>query len=89
MNVPLNSLVNCPEINTGIESSKQFIDDLAKDIKISGIKKPLIVRPVGDKFEVICGFKRWKAAAIAGLNVIPVEKRDLTNAEAAYLSMTE
>lgn len=68
------------------EYTNDFIDALASDILANGIKKPLIVRPVGDIYEVVCGLKRWKAAIVAGLTSVPVEIRALNDADALRLA---
>lgn len=68
------------------EFTNDYIDALAADILKNGMREPLIVRPVGDMYEVVCGLKRWKAAIVAGLKVVPAEVRALTDAEAASLS---
>ncbi|WP_432780712.1 ParB N-terminal domain-containing protein (plasmid) [Pseudomonas corrugata] len=66
--------------------TNDHIEALAADILANGINKPLIVRPVGDMYEVVCGLKRWKAALVAGLQSVPVEVRTLSDAEAASLA---
>jgi ParB/RepB/Spo0J family partition protein len=57
---------------------------LAADVKKRGILTPLIVRPVGDVYEVLDGLARWKAAIIVGLDTVPaiVKKVSLSDAEA-------
>lgn len=68
------------------EYTNDYIDALASDLLTNGIKKPLIVRPVGDMYEVVCGLKRWKAAIVAGLTSVPVEIRILNDADALRLA---
>jgi ParB family transcriptional regulator, chromosome partitioning protein len=46
---------------------EQGLDELARSIKTSGIIQPLVVRPVGSKFQLIAGERRWRAAQRAGL----------------------
>lgn len=71
------------------EYTNNYIEALAADILVNGINKPLIVRPVGDMYEVVCGLKRWKAAIVAGLQSVPVEVRTLSDAEAAALAVQD
>jgi ParB/RepB/Spo0J family partition protein len=66
--------------------ANSYIDALAADIQEKGIRTPLIVRPVGDMYEVVCGLKRWKAALVAGLKSVPVEIRNLSDADATRLA---
>jgi ParB family chromosome partitioning protein len=64
------------------------LNELADSIKEHGIIQPLIVRPLGDKYEIIAGERRYKAASIAGLYNIPVivlEKDDNESAELAII----
>lgn len=57
---------------------KQALDELAGSIKRYGILQPLIVSPKGDKFTLVAGERRWRAAEIAGLKQVPtiVRKRE-------------
>ena len=64
------------------------LSELANSIKEHGIIQPLIVRPLGDKYEIIAGERRYKAASIAGLYNVPVivlEKDDNESAELAII----
>ena len=64
------------------------LNELADSIKEHGIIQPLIVRPLGDKYEIIAGERRYKAASIAGLYNVPVivlEKDDNESAELAII----
>jgi hypothetical protein len=71
------------------EHSNQYIDLLALDIRQNGVKKPLIVRPVGDLYQVVCGLARWKAVLVADISDVPAEIRNLSDQEAAHLAMTD
>lgn len=68
------------------EYTNDFIEALASDILANGIREPLIVRPVGDMYEVVSGLKRWKAAIVAGLKSVPAEIRTLSDADALRLA---
>ena len=64
------------------------LNELASSIKEHGIIQPLILRPLGSKFEIIAGERRYKAANIAGLFEVPaiiVEKDDNESAELAIV----
>ena len=53
------------------------LDELAQSIKSNGIIQPIIVRSVGDRFQIIAGERRWRAANKAGLLRVPVVVREV------------
>ena len=53
------------------------LEDLAQSIKATGIIQPIIVRKTGDRFQIIAGERRWRAAQLAGLARVPVIVRDV------------
>ena len=53
------------------------LDDLARSITSNGIIQPIIVRKVGDRFHIIAGERRWRAALKAGLLRVPVVVREV------------
>lgn len=66
-----------------------LLHELAQSIRTQGIIQPLVVRPVGDSFELIAGERRWRAARMAGLARVPVVIRDADDAEAIRLALVE
>ena len=68
---------------------EQTILELAKSIKEQGVLSPIIVRPKGDKYEIIAGERRYKAAGEAGLKEIPALIRKVSNGEARIISLIE
>ena len=53
--------------------NSELLNDLAESIKINGILQPIAVREVdNDKYEIIAGERRWRAAQIAGLTKVPI-----------------
>jgi len=68
---------------------EQTILELAKSIKEQGVLSPIIVRPRGDKYEIIAGERRYKAAREAGLKEIPALIRKVSNGEARIISLIE
>ena len=52
------------------------LQELAASIKEQGIVQPILVVPRGDKFEIVAGERRWRAAALAGLARVPVVVRE-------------
>lgn len=67
----------------------QSLDDLVASIREQGVLQPLLVRPKGDRLEVVAGRRRLAAAKRAKLAEVPVHVRVLTDTEAAEASITE
>lgn len=65
------------------------LQELAESIRQSGILQPLIVRRVGEKYELIAGERRWRAARQAGLNDVLVIVRAVSDREAAEMALVE
>src|SRR5260221_8081988 len=53
------------------------LQELAQSIKSNGVIQPIVVRRVGDRFQIIAGERRWRAAARAGLQRVPIVVRDV------------
>jgi ParB family chromosome partitioning protein len=53
------------------------LQDLAQSIRANGIIQPIVVRKVADRFQIIAGERRWRAAKIAGLMRVPIVIRDV------------
>ena len=54
-----------------LQFDDEALNELAASIKEHGIIQPLVLRRVGDKFEIIAGERRFKAAQLAGLTSVP------------------
>jgi len=67
----------------------ESLQELADSIREQGIIQPLVVRAVGDHFELIAGERRWRAAALAGLAEVPVIERVATDAEVLEMALIE
>jgi ParB family transcriptional regulator, chromosome partitioning protein len=68
------------------------LDELAASLREKGIIQPIVVRPVrgsADKFEIIAGERRWRAAQRAGLHDVPIVAVDVTEDEALQLAIIE
>jgi ParB family chromosome partitioning protein len=53
------------------------LEDLAASLKVHGMVQPIVVRKVGDRFEIIAGERRWRAARKAGLATVPVVLKEV------------
>ena len=62
--------------------------ELAESIKANGIIQPIVVRRDGDRFQIIAGERRWRAAMLTGLTRVPVVVRDVApDGERSLLEM--
>lgn len=87
--IPLDAIEPNPD------QPRRAIDDaalaaLAASIRSSGVVQPIAVRPVGsDRYQIIAGERRWRAAGIAGLATIPASVRDADEAARLELGLVE
>jgi ParB family chromosome partitioning protein len=56
--------------------SEAALADLARSIREQGIIQPIVVVARGENFEIVAGERRWRAAAIAGLQLVPITVRE-------------
>jgi len=69
---------------------QESLQELADSIQEQGLVQPIIVRPVGqDKYEIIAGERRWRAAQIAGLHNVPVLVRDVSDRATIAMALIE
>lgn len=72
------------------EFDKEKLMELADSIREHGVIQPVILRPLNKgKFELIAGERRWRAAKIAGVDVIPAIIRDVTERETNEIALIE
>ena len=65
------------------------LNSLASSIEENGIIQPIIVQKKGDGYRIVAGERRWRAARIAGLSVIPAIVRDLTDRQTMEQALIE
>ncbi len=66
------------------------LSELADSIARHGVLQPLLVRPmIGGGYQLVAGERRWRASRIAGLTQVPVIIKELTDTEAAVISLIE
>src|SRR5215471_14913822 len=68
---------------------EQGLEELARSIKASGIIQPLVVRPVGNHFQLIAGERRWRAAQRAGLAKVSAIVRQVPDELALEMTLVE
>ena len=69
--------------------SDEALSELADSIREKGVLQPLLVRERGDGFEIVAGERRWRAAQIAQLHVVPVIVRDYDDTEVLEVAIIE
>lgn len=87
-NVKIADLVSS-EMNPRKTFSEDSLKELSNSIFEKGVLQPIVVRPVGKKFEIVCGERRYRAAKMAALKEIPAMIRQLDDEAAFDLMITE
>ncbi|NOQ80203.1 MAG: ParB/RepB/Spo0J family partition protein [Gammaproteobacteria bacterium] len=94
-NMPLE-LIQPGVYQPRIDMHPEALEELANSIKAQGVVQPIIIRPVGDaaandeqKYEIIAGERRWRAAQMAGLADIPAVIRDVPDQAAIAMALIE
>jgi ParB family transcriptional regulator, chromosome partitioning protein len=67
----------------------EAIQRLSESVKADGVVQPIIVRDVGDGYEIVAGERRWRAARLAGLRTIPSIVRTADDRELLILALAE
>lgn len=87
--------LNLMDIEPNKEQARKIFDEaalseLADSIAQHGVLQPLLVRPLlGGGYQLIAGERRWRASRMAGLTQVPVIIKELTDDEAAVISLIE
>lgn len=69
--------------------STESIDDLAASVREHGVLQPIIVVRDGEKYRIIAGERRWRAAQVAGLDKIPALVRELSDQAQLEIALIE
>ena len=67
----------------------EAIQELADSIKKYGVLQPLLVQKKGDRYEIVAGERRWRAAKEAGLKEVPVVIREYTKQQSMEIALIE
>ncbi len=68
----------------------EALEELANSIRAQGVMQPIVVRPVApDRYEIIAGERRWRAAQIAELDVVPTLIKDVPDEAAIAMALIE
>lgn len=70
------------------------LEELAASIRVQGLMQPILVRPLGDKsgedrFEIVAGERRWRAAQMAGLTEVATLIREIPDESALAMALIE
>ena len=65
------------------------LNELADSIKMHGIIQPLVLRRIGDKYEIIAGERRYKASVLAGLTQVPAVIMNIDDQKSAEVAVVE
>ncbi|MCU7833884.1 MAG: ParB/RepB/Spo0J family partition protein [gamma proteobacterium symbiont of Taylorina sp.] len=94
-NIPLE-LIQPGIYQPRLDMHSEALEELADSIKAQGIVQPIIIRAIGDtagqseqKYEIIAGERRWRAAQMAGLNDIPAIVREVADKAAIAMALIE
>ncbi|MGB1407312.1 ParB/RepB/Spo0J family partition protein [Alloalcanivorax venustensis] len=72
------------------DMSADALEELAESIRAQGVMQPIVVRPLGDnRYEIIAGERRWRAAQMAELDAIPAVIREVPDEAAIAMSLIE
>ncbi len=94
-NLPLD-LLQRGKYQPRVDMRQESLEELASSIKAQGIVQPIVVRPVegaapggSQRYEIIAGERRWRAAQIAGLAVVPAVIRRVPDEAAIAMALIE
>jgi ParB/RepB/Spo0J family partition protein len=88
INLPLES-ITLSKTNPRKHFDPELMTELAGSIKTHGVLQPILVRPYGEKFELVVGERRFRASKEAKAKTIPTISKDLTDKEAFELKLIE
>ena len=77
-----------------IDIRQDTLEDLASSIRAQGVVQPIVVRPIGkeggtQRYEIVAGERRWRAAQLAGLAEIPAVVKDIPDEAAIAMALIE
>ncbi|HTS24732.1 MAG TPA: ParB/RepB/Spo0J family partition protein [Bryobacteraceae bacterium] len=65
------------------------LEELAQSIRSNGIIQPLVVRKAGERYQLVAGERRWRAARLAGLEQVPVVVREIPDDHLLEITLIE
>jgi ParB family chromosome partitioning protein len=91
--IPLD-LLQRGQYQPRVDIRQDTLEDLASSIRAQGVVQPIVARPTGDaaeaqRYEIVAGERRWRAAQMAGLDAIPAIVREIPDEAAIAMSLIE
>lgn len=86
--IKISDIVPC-SFQPRTEFDRDALESLAQSIKEKGVLQPLLVRKKDDKYEIIAGERRWRAAQLAGLEKVPAIVKNLSDSETLEIALIE
>jgi len=68
---------------------EQKLEELAQSIRSNGVVQPLLVRRVGNRYQLIAGERRWRASQLAGIQKVPAVVKDIPDDKLLELALIE
>jgi len=87
--VSLNVIDFLPQVRTASGLDEEELQELAESLKAQGMLQPVLLRPVGDRFALIAGERRCRAAFLAGFSHVPALIGEADDARAGILQLVE
>jgi ParB family chromosome partitioning protein len=92
-NIPVD-LLQRGQYQPRVDMRQDTLENLARSIKAQGVVQPIVVRPVSGKgseqrYEIIAGERRWRAAQLAGLDSVPAVVREIPDESAIAMALIE
>ena len=90
--LPVGQLVPIEDLTPNPQQPRHVMGDLSElvaSVREKGILEPILVRPVGSRYQIIAGERRYRAAIEAGLAEVPCIVRDSSDAETMEIALVE
>ena len=68
---------------------KEKLQELSDSIKLHGVVQPIVVRKIGERYSIIAGERRYRAARLAGLSTVPVVIKEMNEMQAMEVALIE
>ena len=88
MQIPIDEIIP-NRFQPRLQFDDRGLEELASSIKQHGIIQPLVLRRVNDKYEIIAGERRYKAATMAGLTTVPAVIANIDDNKSAEVAIVE
>jgi ParB family chromosome partitioning protein len=88
--LPLD-LIERSRLQPRMQFEPEALNELTQSVRARGVVQPIVVRPTADgqRYEIVAGERRWRAAQMAGLNEIPAVVREVDDNAALAISLIE